>query len=77
MIIFTNHALLKLKQRGISKEAVIKALKSPDYKFPSYSGRIIVYKKFDKLYLKVVYKMEGENIIVITQHWEEKPKLIK
>jgi len=75
MIIFTRHALLKLKQRAISKTAVSETLKSPDYKFPSYSGRIISYKKFDKLYLKVVYKIEDDNIIVITQHWEEKPKL--
>ncbi|PIS39438.1 MAG: hypothetical protein COT33_01950 [Candidatus Nealsonbacteria bacterium CG08_land_8_20_14_0_20_38_20] len=77
MIIFTNHALLKLRQRGISPEVVRKTLKSPDYTIPSYSERIIVYKKFDRLYLKVVYKVEEDNIIVITQHWEEKPKLIK
>lgn len=77
MIIFTNHALLKLKQRGISKFLVKETLKSPDYTIPGYSGRIIVYKKFDKLYLKVVYKIEENNIVVITQHWEEKPKLIK
>lgn len=58
MIIFTNHALLKLRQRGISPEAVRKTLKSPDYTIPSYSERIIVYKKFDRLYLKVVYKVD-------------------
>jgi len=77
MIIFTSHALLKLKQRRISKSAVIKTVKLPDYKFLSYSGRVIAYKNFDKLYLKVVFKIEEGNIIVITQHWEEKPKLIK
>ena len=77
MIIFTDHALLKLKQRGISKSAVKETLKSPDYKIPGYADRIVAYKKFDKMYLKVVYKIEEENIIVITQHWEEKPKLIK
>ena len=77
MIIFTRHALLKLKQREISKIAVRATLKSPDYKFPSYSNRVIAYKKFDKLYLKVIYKMEEGNIIVITQHWQERPKLRK
>jgi len=66
-----------LKQRRISKIVVRKTLKSPDYKIPSYSDRMIAYKRFDKLYLKVVYKIEDGNIIVITQHWEEKPKLIK
>jgi len=77
MIIFTNHALLKLSQRKISKIAVIKTLEYPDYKSPSYSDRMIAYKKFDKMYLKVIYKIEKDNIIVITQHWIEKPKLIK
>jgi len=77
MIIFTRHSLLKLKQRGIPKIAVRETLESPDYKMPSYSDRLIAYKKFDKLYLKVVYKIEEGNIIVITQYWEEKPKLIK
>ncbi|MEK9135142.1 MAG: DUF4258 domain-containing protein [Patescibacteria group bacterium] len=77
MIIFTNHSLLKLKQRGISKIAVLGTLKFPDYKFSSYTERTIAYKKFDKLYLKVIYKIEDKDIIVITQHWEEKPKFIK
>lgn len=77
MIIFTSHSLLKLKQRGVSKIAVIETLKSPDYKFPAYSNRMIAYRKFDKLYLKVIYKIEEGDIIVITQHWEEKPRLIK
>lgn len=77
MIIFTRHALLKLKQRGISKVAVRETLKSPDYNIPSCSNRIIAYRRFDKLYLKVIYKIEGGNIIVITQHWIEKSKLTK
>lgn len=77
MIIFTQHSLLKLQQRRISKNLVKETLSSPDYTFPSYSNRIIAYRRFDELYLKVVYKREGDDIIVITQHWEEKPKLIK
>ena len=77
MIIFTNHALIKLKQRRIPKIVVKRTLKSPDYKFSSYSERQIAYKKFDKIYLKVIYKKERDNIIVITQYWEIKPKLTK
>ena len=77
MIIFTRHSLLKLKQRRISKIVVRKTLKSPDYKIPSYSDRMIAYKRFDKLYLKVVYKIEEGNMVVITQYWVEKPKSVK
>lgn len=74
MIIFTNHALLKLKQRRISKTAVRETLKSPTHRAVSYSGRLIAYKKFDKLYLKVIYKIEEGDTVVVTQHWTKKPK---
>ena len=69
MIIFSCHSLLKLKQRDISLQLVKKTLKSSDYQFPSYFDRKIVYKKFNKLYLRVIYKEEGKDILVITQHW--------
>ncbi len=74
MIIFTRHALLKLQQREISREAVRKTLKYPDYKIPSYGDRVIAYKKFDKLYLKVIYRIEEGSMVVITQHWQKKIK---
>ena len=76
-MIFTQHALLKLEQRNISKLFVLKTLESPDYEFDSFQERKIVYRKFGKLYLKVMYKKEAMNIIIITQYWEEKAKLIK
>lgn len=77
MIIFTQHALLKLKQRGIAKSLVIEAIKLPDYKLLSYGERKITYKKFGKLYLKVIYKKENKDFIIITQYWESKPRFIK
>ncbi|MBU3942983.1 DUF4258 domain-containing protein [Patescibacteria group bacterium] len=77
MIFFSEHALLKLKQRNIPRIFVEKALMFPDYDFPSYSDRNIVYKKIGKLYLKVIFTKKDDNLFIITQHWEEKPKLIK
>jgi len=74
MIFFTQHSLLKLKQREISESLVSKTLKNPDHIFKSYSDREIAYKKFRKLYLKVIYKEEFGNISVITQYWT---KIIK
>jgi len=76
MIIFTQHALLKLKQRDIPKGLVLKTLEFPDYQFSTHGNREIKYKKFGRLYLKVIYKKEQGDIIVITQYWEENPKLI-
>ena len=69
MIFFTQHSLLKLKQRKISKSLVVKALKNPDYVLKSHSDREIVYKKSSKLYLKIIYREESEDIIIITQYW--------
>ena len=74
MIIFTQHSLLKLKQREIPKIYVIRTLKRPDCILKSHSSRKIAYKKFDKLYLKVIFKKESKNIIVITQYWDRRFK---
>jgi len=41
MIIFTSHALLKLKQRGIKQSFVIKALNKIDFRKLSYGGRTV------------------------------------
>ncbi|MDD4989833.1 MAG: DUF4258 domain-containing protein [Candidatus Pacebacteria bacterium] len=70
MIIFTEHALLKLKQREIKKDLVLETLKKPEKVLLSRNDRKIALKKFGKLYLKVVFRQEEKNIVVITQHWD-------
>lgn len=70
MIIFTEHALLKLKQRGIKKDLVLQTLKNPERTLLSRNNREIALKKIGKLYLKVVFRQEEKNIVVITQHWD-------
>ena len=74
MIIFSRHSLLKLKQRNIGLEAVRKTLRFPDRTSSGYSDRTIAWKKLNGAYLKVVYRIENKNIIVITQHWTKKFK---
>lgn len=70
-IIFSEHSLLKLKQRNIAKQKVIQTIKKPDVVLPSLSKRILAYKKFGTLYLKVVFIEENDTIVVITQHWDQ------
>ena len=74
MIIFTEHALEKLVQRNIKKNLVLEALENPERGVLSYGDRRITYKKFRKLYLAVVYKVEFGDVVVITAHWVEKIK---
>lgn len=69
MIIFTRHSLLKLKQREISRMLVRETINAPDVVFKSYANREVAYKKVKRRYLKVVFKKENKNIIIITQHW--------
>ena len=69
MIIFTQHSLLKLKQRKIPKELVVETLKNPEHISESYSNREVLYKKFGRLYLKVIFRKEEKYIIIITQYW--------
>jgi predicted DNA-binding protein YlxM (UPF0122 family) len=72
MIIFTHHSLAKLQQRNIKKSAVVETIKNPNHIIKTYGNRIVIFKKFDKLYLKVVFKKEKKNTIIITQHWTRK-----
>lgn len=72
MIIFTDHSLLKLRQRNIPKKLVIETVNNPDCEGRGHSERKACFKKFGKLFLKVVYKNEGGDIVIITQHWVAK-----
>lgn len=71
MVEFTDHAVRKIEQRGLSKAKILTVLAKPEYVYPSYSGRMIAYRKIGKLYLAVIYKTEFENTIVLTAHWEK------
>ena len=71
MIIFTRHAIEKLAQRKIKKEFVLQTLERPDHIEISFGNRRLAFKRFAKLYLRVVFRKEGKNTIVITQHWVE------
>lgn len=71
MVIFTKHALLKLRQRRIPRVSVERTLRKPDFVRASTRERRIAYKKFRRLYLKVIYAEERGQMIVITQYWDE------
>jgi len=70
-IIFSAHSLLKLKQRNIIKQKIIQTVKNPDVVLLSLLNRKMTYKKFGKLYLKVVFIEENDKIVIITQYWDE------
>lgn len=70
---FTRHALKKLKHRTLREQDVIKAILKPE-KLVLDKNRFNAFRKFGKLYLKVVFVRLGDVAIVITQHLTDKLK---
>ena len=68
-IIFSNHANLKINQRELSRDFIIKTINSPDFTRPTRGFREERYKYFGKNWLKVIVIKESDKIVVITAHW--------
>ena len=68
-IIFSDHAVLKMQQRKLSRSSVVATIRNPDHSEHTYSGREALYKKFRKRSLKVVIVRERNHIVVVTAHW--------
>ncbi|KKQ34958.1 MAG: hypothetical protein US50_C0030G0015 [Candidatus Nomurabacteria bacterium GW2011_GWB1_37_5] len=73
-IVFSDHSEIKIKQRKISKNIVIKTLISPDLIQLSYGGRQTAFKNFGKNFMAVTFVKENDDMVVITQHWVAKIK---
>lgn len=70
---FTRHALRKLRHRKLSEKDVIKTILKPE-KLVLDKNRFNAFRKFGRLYLKVVFTKLGNIVIVITQHLTDKLK---
>jgi len=67
-IIFIEHALERMKERGISKNLVINAIRYPDSVDHGYGGRKVAQKCIDGKLLRVIYEEHKDKIIVITAY---------
>jgi len=72
---FTNHAQIRIRERGLSIEHVKAAMLSPDSTKPGFEGAIEVKKKVsNKKEIVVLYKKDGfrdkkETYIIITAYY--------
>ena len=55
--------------RGITEEMVKNTLYKPDEKGKGYQNRNLAFRTFPQGRVKVVYKIENEEIIVISVMW--------
>ncbi len=67
-ITFIQHALDRLKERGINEELVIKVIENPDNIDPESQRRRIAQKLINGKLLRVVYDDEDESIVVISAY---------
>ena len=63
---FDRHAKRRMKWRKISEEEVFLVMNEPDKNESSIKGRINVYKRIGKRYLKVTYKEFVKEILIVS-----------
>lgn len=65
---FTDHAQYRIRERKISIEDIKSVVRSPDFSKNSADGYIESRKKIESKVLEVIYKKEGNVILVITSY---------
>lgn len=65
-IIFDRHAKRRMKERRVTEEEVELVLKSPDFFENSIKQRINAFKWLNGRYLRVTYKEELDQTLIIT-----------
>ena len=62
-IVFSPHALMKLEQRRLSMDMVVRTLEYP-LRIVSIGDRMHAFKKFGRIHLKVIFFMRTEKSII-------------
>jgi hypothetical protein len=74
LIVFTKHALERMKQRAITRDEVIQALRASKERVTDSLGHSIVQSENHGKILRVIYIEREKNIIVITVYKTSKEK---
>ena len=65
-VYFSRHARRQMKWRNISETETIAVLEQPDREEQSTGNRINAYRLLNDRFLKVTYKREGSDVVVVT-----------
>ena len=68
MIIFTKHALKRMKEREISKADIAKVIRNPDYIQRDFK-RIVANKKLNGKILEIIFLKENKKTIILTCYY--------
>jgi len=69
-LIFTHHALLRMKLRRVSKAMVRDTIQHPEKTGLGYGGKLLAFRSYEAGLLKAIYVKENEDYVVITVIWE-------
>jgi len=67
-IIYTDHAEEEIEKRAMKKEDIEDTLNNPDIVLQGRGNKKIAFKKIGNRKIKVIYTLEGNKIIVITNY---------
>ena len=70
MIYYTGHAKARMTLRGITEVMVKNTLMKPDKIGFGYQGRNLVFKKFDRGIIKIVFIKKKNSTVIISVIWE-------
>lgn len=71
-VVYTRHALERMKQRNISRALVEETVRHADKRIFRKDARIQALKEFPQGVLKVIYTEEETRFLIITTYWEKK-----
>lgn len=72
-IIWTNHALDRLLQRGLRQDLAWQTFKNPDKTTQKTNGIIEHYKRFDTFYVTVLAKQNEKKEWIVISCWMDPP----
>ena len=68
-VVFSPHSYIRLKERYISKEEIVRVIRAPDKRIPARRGRMRAIKRFGKNELHVFYRETPRALMVVTVYW--------
>ena len=74
MIIFTKHALERMKQRAITRDEIVQVLSQPKERLADELGHSIAQSETNGMILRVFFVERDDNFVVITVYKTTKEK---
>lgn len=72
-LIFTNHLLERMRQRGITHNQIWETFKHPDKQDENRKGATERTKKFEKYEITILFKHTPQNEVIIITCWMDPP----